>query len=294
MKSVRSGNIGQNIFYPVLCISLQRSELEEDPGNCVDRDADEEDQFSHDSHLHQAKKWRQFLAQTRNTAADANEQGRSVRFDFAATTVYEIPPQEETYGSDLCTFVFNSDADKIPAAACGFVSAPCDPLHYMSCEVCRLSARPASVLQHYRQAQYSRKLSVLRHCMHACANYMSEDDNYESGDDDEHWEPFPVVVVNGELVNVTVKPGSQLGLQYEFETGLITDVLLKSPAGHAGVQRGWSILKINGKPYSQNELNARRRGHCNFTVTFRTGNSWLSGQFASVTHAFTQCFTRGQ
>lgn len=71
---------------------------------------------------------------------------------------------------------------------------------------------------------------------------------------------------------VAFKPGQAAGLRYCLQTGVVQSVKPDSPADHAGVEAGYTMSKIDGWDFADEEFIAKARGRCDFIVSFdRTG-----------------------
>jgi len=59
-------------------------------------------------------------------------------------------------------------------------------------------------------------------------------------------------------------------LGFSSERGVVRSITRKSRAWRSGVQIGWVITEIDGKPFTQSRLDRKRGGSGAFTITFAT------------------------
>jgi len=68
---------------------------------------------------------------------------------------------------------------------------------------------------------------------------------------------------------ITFQPG-RIGIQADWVTGIITEVVPGGSAERFGVKEDWVLLCVDEKPYSKDLLRAKSNGKEPFSVTFRT------------------------
>jgi len=69
-------------------------------------------------------------------------------------------------------------------------------------------------------------------------------------------------------VEVTFVPGERLGMQFETDTGLVTDVTQDGQADRKGVKLDWIMVQINGEDYSYEAFEEAATGDRPYIIIF--------------------------
>jgi len=78
--------------------------------------------------------------------------------------------------------------------------------------------------------------------------------------------PKPVEVP--QIVSFTFQPG-RLGIQAKWEIGEVVSVIEDGQAMKLGIQEGWKITQVDGEPYTEDKLDAKTDGECEYNLTFQ-------------------------
>jgi len=78
----------------------------------------------------------------------------------------------------------------------------------------------------------------------------------------------PKAVEVPQIVSFTFQPG-RLGIQAKWEIGEVVSVIEDGQAMKLGIQEGWKITQVDGEPYTEEKLDAKTDGECEYNLTFQ-------------------------
>lgn len=70
-----------------------------------------------------------------------------------------------------------------------------------------------------------------------------------------------------ELVSYKFQPG-RLGIEAKWDIGEVVRVIDDGQAMNLGIKEGWKIVQINGVPYTEDKLDAKREENIEYSLTF--------------------------